>query len=1169
MESDESADILGGRLQVSPPRPPIWSDPARITLLLGLATVAALAWVRIAPHYRQWRETRYRKAMRRRHGIPDDDHRPFNVAYAAALQARKRQEGKGRGQGGLQQPLPSASAENGSQLSPPTADVMPDPIPFHIVAATPSGYQNGMASVALGPGANSHSSRRDDDIALASASQYPDVVQEPIRLLTPIHGKHALDDELDTEQETLAKKSRIEEGIVNGGDEFEWHTEVEEMDVDGNSPQGKRGSKRVASQEDDEGIALSRADRRDKRARKVSIDKSTEAPDYEMEDDDLEDDLLAVIRGKKRDRAEAGSTFGGDDSILDDDEKPRRQQRRRTVSNKLGQASRGQKRVRDFESHGSDDSEVERPAREHMRKKRGKRSDEDDLPMSNDPLCKGRRIGEEWESSGVRFKVGPNGQRLRQELVKKSRSRFPMPSDSQHPDRRANVDVYVETWLTDEEYKDAKERHELAWQDAPTSPEPLPYTTPDSPSKVGKNLLWSSVMASRESPTIRGPLRQSISNTMGLRVSVFASSPVSSSRRISTVFQAPPSPATESPKLQKSKSYSKWEKQDLEAAAMSKIREKQLQQMKALPAPPPVTSTSAPSLFNTPTPIPAPAPTAAKASEKSSQPSFSFAPSTSAPVNKPPAGASHTSADQSKPSAPSFAFPTSTAAGPSVAPSVPAGSTSQTAPKPGPQSAGAVPNFFAKPTAPASTSMSTTGSTSVPNFFAKPSEPSAAPAVSPATAVPKPTFFAPSPASTQQPPSGAPTTNDASKAEGPKQVPGSSLLSRLGMGPPPPAQTSSTPMFSFANTSSTAPGTSAPATDSSKSTPFGQPANGSSTATPKFSFGAPPKPADSAPASTPTANGTFAAASAPASATAPASTTTPKFSFGVNGSQPAGSTPAASSPFQSTPSAASGTNAASAPKSAFSFGGSGQPAINAVSGSSAPAHNVFGGTSSSTNASSHNGQLFGAPTTPSVAAAKTSPFGAQPFKAPASAFGFGGTTPANAAAAGATQQRPNPAQNSNAPKTEAPKPTFSFGATSSAPAFGATSTPTFSTTTPSTAGTGSKPTFSFATGASNPAAPSAAPAASAVAGKTENKPTFSFAFGASNNASGNANPGNAAPSPSAFGFGAPSANASAAPAASSPFGSTPGGQQTSNAFGFGSTSSFSFGSSNSGQNAQK
>ena len=61
MHSDESADILGGRIQVSPPRPPLWSDPGRMTLLRGVVTVAALAGVRSAPHYRQWREPRYRK----------------------------------------------------------------------------------------------------------------------------------------------------------------------------------------------------------------------------------------------------------------------------------------------------------------------------------------------------------------------------------------------------------------------------------------------------------------------------------------------------------------------------------------------------------------------------------------------------------------------------------------------------------------------------------------------------------------------------------------------------------------------------------------------------------------------------------------------------------------------------------------------------------------------------------------------------------------------------------------------------------------------------------------------------------------------------------------------------------------------------------------------------
>jgi hypothetical protein len=30
--------------------------------------------------------------MRRQHGIPDNDHRPFNVAYAAVLRARREEE---------------------------------------------------------------------------------------------------------------------------------------------------------------------------------------------------------------------------------------------------------------------------------------------------------------------------------------------------------------------------------------------------------------------------------------------------------------------------------------------------------------------------------------------------------------------------------------------------------------------------------------------------------------------------------------------------------------------------------------------------------------------------------------------------------------------------------------------------------------------------------------------------------------------------------------------------------------------------------------------------------------------------------------------------------------------------------------------------------------------
>lgn len=61
MDYDESSDILGGRLHVSPQSISIWSDPAQITLLLGLGLGALYSWVRLAPHFRQWRETRYRK----------------------------------------------------------------------------------------------------------------------------------------------------------------------------------------------------------------------------------------------------------------------------------------------------------------------------------------------------------------------------------------------------------------------------------------------------------------------------------------------------------------------------------------------------------------------------------------------------------------------------------------------------------------------------------------------------------------------------------------------------------------------------------------------------------------------------------------------------------------------------------------------------------------------------------------------------------------------------------------------------------------------------------------------------------------------------------------------------------------------------------------------------
>lgn len=248
------------------------------------------------------------------------------------------------------------------------------------------------------------------------------------------HGKHARDDD---ETEQPEKKSRlvgatvqVDEGVFIDGEEVH-----DGMDVDVEVSQPKRGAKRQANNDEDEGIEHVRENGRDKRARKVSREQAPEQSDEEMgapaESGDEVPEMVPLQRGKKRDRDEAGSTFGGDESVIDEAEsddghKSRRRRKRRTMAKNIEDATRGQKRSRDEASEESDE-EPDRPKRRDTRGQRGNRDfDVFDAPLSNDPLCKGRRIGEEWEINGIHFKVGPNGQRLRQELVKRSRTRFPM-----------------------------------------------------------------------------------------------------------------------------------------------------------------------------------------------------------------------------------------------------------------------------------------------------------------------------------------------------------------------------------------------------------------------------------------------------------------------------------------------------------------------------------------------------------------------------------------------------------------------------------------------------------------------------------------------------------------------------------------------------------------------
>jgi hypothetical protein len=233
-----------------------------------------------------------------------------------------------------------------------------------------------------------------------------------------------------------------------------------------------RGAKRLASPDDNDNLDDNFVtQRRDKRARKISREHPPIPEDDLMVDAeaDVADESHTSPRGKKRDRGDAASTFGGDEDLLvdDPDDTHKRNRRRRTVSTRK---PRGQKRGRESQALGSgSEGEVELSSTRGSRKKRGKKAvaQEDspffEQPYSTDPLCKGRRVGEEWEIGGTKYKVGPNGDRLQQALVKRKRPKYKMPSDSQHPDKDVMIEVVVEAWLTEDEYKLAKEKTPTSW----------------------------------------------------------------------------------------------------------------------------------------------------------------------------------------------------------------------------------------------------------------------------------------------------------------------------------------------------------------------------------------------------------------------------------------------------------------------------------------------------------------------------------------------------------------------------------------------------------------------------------------------------------------------------------------------------------------------------------
>ncbi|KAJ3573013.1 hypothetical protein NP233_g2695 [Leucocoprinus birnbaumii] len=1164
---DESSDILGQQTKPvlrGSKNASSFGASLAAKLVFGFVVLSVLyvvvmrIWFRILV----WKERSYKLATRRRHGIPDNDHRPFNVAYAAVLRARQQEKDVAQ-KANATQPAFSGDrrnaqseqsvrqrfglqARNGdspralsySSRFPGAFLTEGTPVRTHVDSATPP-------PVVVGGGRYPSQSRRYESGPPSYLNGTRRASKRSHELESGYGGQKRgfVEDSLD--EQDLAKRTKHDDWSV--GDEVDdpvWQDQV--------PPQ--RGAKRYLFEEEENEEDLIERQPRDKRQRKVSLDKGIQADrdDLDMdidEDEDEIDDLPYIQRGKKRDRAEAGSTFGGDDEdsgieLDSPDSKPKRHTRkRRTFSKRKSDIPiRGQKRDRDIE-----DEEIDLESDDEnsyvLRKKRGKRptlrddnsSEHSTSRSQTSSGSRNRAIGEEWTSNGIHWKVGPNGQRLRQALVKRSTQKFSMPEDSQHPDRSVDFEVYVETWLTEEEYRDAKQRHALAGQDTPQRSDNKPTLDVQTQSS-GKNLLWSATSTPLDSPVSRSPVseralgvnqritRTSLTSSSVSRINPF-DQPAHTMRRISSISRAPsagailPSgltDATNSSPHTRYKTYSKLEKQELEAQALMKLRElknkreagstqaKDEQADKAAPsfAIPTITVTT-PSDSSKASTQPPPL-NLSKPAENGSKPAE--APKPASPVPFPSSADGTKPAEAAKPSL----FPATTAF-----PSIPTPTNPKTSEKPA-----APPSFFSStaPSAPASTPIGGTASVAT-DAVAKPEKPVNAPISfgfpgSAPQSNPSASFFAPAATgqtavpvtagSIQQPP--APQSS----------IGGPSLLSRLGLSTnsnPIPATATSNPPRATSFFNLTKPNTvTTPTPTASATTPnlFG--ANTSQPTT---------QPTPSANNNQPSFKFNFAAP-ASSSATTNADAAPPAPSSNLFGPK----APARPSMVTFTP--------------LTPGGGSKDDKIATDASKSTPNPSLFG---FKAPAAGVNNDVSKPPTSVFGGAGGSSPFGTA---GPSNAGSVFGTT-----AFGAKPAETKPAESSTS--TQSTKPLFNFGMTGGQTSSSSKDT---STSQPPTS------VFSVGAGPSSAAAAKPAPASSSLFGALGPQTTTAFGttslpgttgatgstniFGAVNNGSSNTSsaPVNL--------FGASNAGGTSGSTSSNIFGtkaSTSSSSQPSNVFG--------------------
>ncbi|KAI0068671.1 hypothetical protein BV25DRAFT_1986254 [Artomyces pyxidatus] len=1098
----ESSDILGGSLPVGRGRVATTSYFSSFIKLCALGACGFLVMI-VFRHGRvfflRWKERHYKLAMRRRYGIPDHDQRPFNVAYAAARVAQEDKR-KGRARLGSQSlaTVDSTSRFDGQQLRSRLQSTGEDSIAtlvgqFSSTPATrhmsdreerPTSYQSVMSSGLI-------------DSPRASF-QKPLNPTPPRSRPTEMHRQSSPSDIVLSKDSTSTEETlRTDEATGS------------EIPV----PFSPRKPKRMADSGDDGDLESNQGSRHDKRRRKVS-NRQAKAAVLDVEDVEMGDEVSEMElsqRGKKRDRAEAASMYGDDDSsFLDDQDEDRPNRHRRRKQRHSIVVLRGQKRGRDIDASDSESDRDDRRTRgKASRQRHGLSSisdtdvSMDDAQFSHDPLCKGRRIGEEWESYGVQFKVGPNGQRLRKVLVKEDRPKFSMPFDSEHPDRSVSVTAIVERWYNEDEYREAKARHELAWQDSnnPSAEPETPVDSPlsltlsqsrrrsmqpqDSPLPSGKQLLWGPTSVPASPIRKSNSFGQSVATNVGLRITSLSQAQPQFGRRVTSLYASSMvKPPEMSPKLRSSKSYSKWEKQEIEAEAMARLRRKaeeeqakkdeeeakkaaELKKAMAPPAPQPQASTqsSGTSLLAAAPPLSFGPTTETKDKPKTSDTPFKvpFPPSSAPQTNN--AGSekkAEPTASASQMSSPFSFAPSSTPQAVAANANVP------------PASKSSIPNFFgAKGTAGSSplraASSNTTASATASPFSFAPS--STALSIAPASSAPStaPSSTAPSVFSFKTPsalPGSAPAAKQPDQTNAATSSNTTSLFPAAGS-----STTSAQPSFSVTNSQSPfgkpAPANPTPPAPAGSST-------GNTSVPGKFDFGLPIKPANAA----------------------PQASSTSVFNFGAPKSSST-SAPSTQASTSENPFAASGSQAAStqqaAPKSAFSFG-SGSSAESKPA-SSQPANTSpfggFGGNSTNSIAPSTSSSTFSNP----GATQQTSIFGNNGGKATTSS----GTNSTDGNKATSSFSFPPPSAPAPSAPT-APQSAFSFGNMSGGSAalkFGESKSPfsfggAGSTSTPPAGGNAASP---FGSNSNNAGAGAQSKPAPSVLGQSNPIRPSAFGFG--------------------------------------------------------------------------